>query len=366
MFKLLERSMGLADVATAAHDAASLSEVRDRIRRKILTWYVWMGLTLAVVESALNFIEGRHALGIALALFSLLIAVAALFIEKKPERSEFMGVLATFLMLLGGFVYIFESGFISYLSWSFIFIPVAFALQGVRRAVAWVCLLVALASVIFLAYPESPIGPVMLREWAISFVTVFLFALLFQFVREYYEGLVVRLNQRLETLATTDQLTNAYNRRMMENLLNHELDRQEADQEDGFSVVLFDLDHFKRINDTYGHQVGDQVLRSVADLARERVRPSDYFGRWGGEEFLVLSAGTNVATATEIAERLRVAIREHDFAHGDSLSASFGVSSLAQSDDLDSLVRRADNALYEAKARGRDCVVTASSQPEAS
>jgi|GEM_PF-2569892 len=352
--------MGLADVGTATHDAAALSAVRGQIRRKILRWYISFGLVLAAAESVLNFVEGRTYLGVAVAVYATLVLAAGLFIRRHPDRAEFIGVLATFLMLMGGLVYIFESGVISYLSWSFLFIPVAFALQGVERAVVWITLLIILSGAFYLMHPgQSPIEPVMLREWAISFLAVFLLTLLFQFVREYYEGLVARLNERLETLATTDQLTQAYNRRMMENLLEHELSRQSASSPVGVSVILFDLDHFKSVNDTYGHLVGDDVLRAVASIARERVRPSDYFGRWGGEEFLVLSAGTTITTAAEIAERLREAIEGHAFKHGDQVTASFGVSSLVPGDDLDSLVRRADDALYEAKSKHRNRVVVA-------
>jgi diguanylate cyclase (GGDEF)-like protein len=292
--------------------------------------------------------------------FGGLVVVAAAMVPRHPERAEFLGVLATFTLLLFGLVYIFESGVTYYVSWSFVFIPIAFALQGVRRAVVWIVLLIALAGLFLLLHPGPvPLEPVMLREWAVSYLVVFGIALVFQFVREYYEGLVARLNQRLEQLATTDQLTEAYNRRMMESLLGRELERNAAAVDAGFSVILFDLDHFKRVNDEHGHLVGDAVLRRVADIARERVRPSDFFGRWGGEEFLVLSAGTTLRTAAEIAERLRAAIAEHEFEHGDRVTASFGVSSLLPGDDLDSLIRRADDALYEAKAKDRNCVALA-------
>lgn len=350
--------MGLADIGTAAQDASELRAVRGHIRRKVLVWYVTMGLVLAVAEAILNFVEGRPFLGISLTCYGVMLVGCAMLIDKHPSRAEFVGVLATFLLLLVGLVYIFESGVISYLSWSFIFIPVAFALQGVEHAVKWTLALLGFAGLFYVLYPgESPLEPVMAREWSISYLAVFALALLFQFVRQYYEGLVASLNVRLETLATTDQLTQAYNRRMMETLLSNELERQGG--EHGVSVILFDLDHFKLINDTHGHLVGDTVLRVVADLSRERVRGNDYFGRWGGEEFLILSAGTAIDAAAEIAERLRSALADHPFDNGMQVTASFGVSSLVPSDDLDGLIRRADDALYEAKARGRNCVVVA-------
>lgn len=176
-----------------------------------------------------------------------------------------------------------------------------------------------------------------------------------------------RLMSRLERLATTDELTGTVNRRHFMDMAKRELDRAKRSG-DPLSVALFDLDHFKLINDQYGHGAGDAALVAVCDACRTVLRSSDLFCRYGGEEFVILFPETDPRSAMEIAERLRRRIEGVVLASGNAqlkVTASFGVagsdgtlfSSLAE------FLKAADGAMYEAKEQGRNAVCLSIPKP---
>jgi diguanylate cyclase len=165
----------------------------------------------------------------------------------------------------------------------------------------------------------------------------------------------------LAELASRDELTGLFNRRHMSELLaQHLMACKRAG--DGFAVALVDLDHFKHINDTHGHAVGDSVLRAFAEQAGAAMRVSDTIGRWGGEEFLVIYSGSNAHEAAQGAARLRerVAAAAVTIPGGQPLrfTVSIGLTEHAPFESVDALVERADRAMYQAKSQGRDRVVT--------
>jgi diguanylate cyclase (GGDEF)-like protein len=125
------------------------------------------------------------------------------------------------------------------------------------------------------------------------------------------------------------------------------------------SVVLLDIDHFKTINDTFGHDIGDNVLIEVSALLKGQLRAADTLGRWGGEEFLIVANSTDAAEVNRMAERLRAALAGHEFPHAGQITASFGVATSLPHDTPESLVKRADQALYQAKQGGRNRVEAA-------
>ena len=167
------------------------------------------------------------------------------------------------------------------------------------------------------------------------------------------------LEARLKEQVATDPLTGLHNRRSYEMLFQRELKRR---QRYGGSLSLFvlDLDHFKQINDTFGHSAGDRALQALAELCRKQLRDADIIGRLGGEEFVVMLPGTALAEAVPVAERLREQIAEMEFEtpHGSfRMTATIGLAALLAGDQgFDELVRRADDALYRGKAGGRNQV----------
>jgi len=164
-------------------------------------------------------------------------------------------------------------------------------------------------------------------------------------------------NDTISRLAATDELTRLSNRRSFNESLAAALSAARR-HEFALSLVMIDLDHFKNINDTFGHSEGDLILKAFADLLREMIRTEDVAARWGGEEFIIILPHTPREAAAALAERIRIAFEQHSVnAKPVTLSASFGVVQLQEGDDVDNLIRRADDALYRAKHEGRNQVV---------
>ncbi|AYH41808.1 diguanylate cyclase [Azoarcus sp. DN11] len=164
-----------------------------------------------------------------------------------------------------------------------------------------------------------------------------------------------RDEQELLRLATTDVLTGCYNRGYLQRLLALEIDRARRHGA-ALSLLMYDLDHFKHINDTWGHGAGDQVLACSAAVVRDTIRRTDTLARWGGEEFMVLSPHTSATDARVLGERVQQALRDHPTPPAGVVTASVGVVTLRPEDDADTLLKRADDLMYRAKQAGRDHV----------
>lgn len=162
--------------------------------------------------------------------------------------------------------------------------------------------------------------------------------------------------KRIEELSITDRLTGLFNRLKLDEVFAKEIQRSTR-YHTPFSVVLLDIDRFKNVNDTYGHQVGDMVLQELALILKTNVRSEDLVGRWGGEEFLLLLPNTTLDSAMILAEKLRRSTEAHAFSEVGKCTASFGVASFVTGDSEKNLMARADDALYRAKAQGRNRVI---------
>lgn len=162
--------------------------------------------------------------------------------------------------------------------------------------------------------------------------------------------------KKVELLAITDYLTGANNRQSFENTLIHEIEISKR-YDTTLSLILFDIDHFKHINDTYGHDIGDNVLIELVGVVKKNIRLSDMMARWGGEEFAVLLPRTGITEAKIVAEKIRLAIANHHFGNPPHVTASFGVVEFGHQDSKKSIVKRADEGLYKAKENGRNRVV---------
>lgn len=162
--------------------------------------------------------------------------------------------------------------------------------------------------------------------------------------------------EELERTSMTDPLTGAWNRRYLDAAMAAEIERS-ARQGQPLAAVLYDIDHFKRVNDALGHAAGDVALREFAALLRSQRRASDLLCRWGGEEFLVLMPGTNIEEAVAAAGRARAAVEACEFACG-RITVSAGVAELASSESAQSFFERLDRLLYRAKGAGRNRVAS--------
>ena len=156
-----------------------------------------------------------------------------------------------------------------------------------------------------------------------------------------------------EALATIDQLTRLKNRAAMNSSLGSEIERSER-YGGAFGLVVFDVDHFKGINDNYGHATGDVVLLHIAETINRVIRRTDVFGRWGGDEFVLIAPGTGAAGCRALAEKIRMAVERTPAPGGMVATISVGVAGFVRGDSGASLLARADEALYEAKRGGRN------------
>ncbi len=236
--------------------------------------------------------------------------------------------------------------------WAYVMPPLVMAMAGPAWGLgaSGVILLVLLA-MLRLAPPDLPQGPPTFSI-ATSYLTTILLAWL-------YEKARLDRERELAWLSTHDDLTGALNRRAFREAVRAALD----DLRRSFrpvSVVLIDVDHFKAINDTWGHAAGDAVLQCIADAARGNLGPDDDFGRLGGDEFAVLCRGPTSSPdgqgAAAIAGRIRRDVEALEFAFGARATVTLGVAEAWEGDTVDSLLARADRALYAAKRAGRNAV----------
>jgi len=164
-----------------------------------------------------------------------------------------------------------------------------------------------------------------------------------------------RMEDELQRLAITDNLTQAYNRTKYEEVIKREIERTKRSSTP-LSIAMFDIDHFKKVNDAYGHDVGDYVLKTLSQIVKKKIRDIDYLIRWGGEEFIVIALDTDLRGTEMMAEKIRHAIGNYSFDKVGRVTVSFGVTQFKQEETEDSFIKRADDALYQAKEKGRNRV----------
>jgi len=236
---------------------------------------------------------------------------------------------------------------------------IAFFLLGIQRGLKVTApfLLITIGYIVWFA-PGWPSYTINLP--AFFNITCALFAVLT--IARHYEksraeafAFLAERNTELQRIAITDRLTQLHNRSYLDDALEHEIKRAQREQSP-LSVLILDTDHFKVLNDSYGHLVGDQVLIELSALLREQIRSSDILGRWGGEEFMIITPNTDQKGAIELAEKIRLATAKKRYTEDKlHLTISVGVTQLLDHDTLISIVQRADEGLYQAKHDGRDC-----------
>lgn len=165
----------------------------------------------------------------------------------------------------------------------------------------------------------------------------------------------VKMEKKLQRLANTDSLTGLYNRYRMNEELKKEIDRASR-YNNTFALIMIDIDYFKTVNDTYGHDVGDYVLRELSNILSKLIRESDCFGRWGGEEFLIIAPTINQEQLIKFANKLKEAIAANTFNYVSSLTISVGATLFHKNDRKETVLKRVDEALYHSKKEGRNRV----------
>ncbi len=197
------------------------------------------------------------------------------------------------------------------------------------------------ANNIWFLYSTGTLQFTFIFRWLNSFASLSMATLLIQ-----------RMGVLQQSYASTDSLTGLLNRRTLYQLLARETERS-ARYRKPFSIVLFDIDHFKQVNDTHGHLAGDTVLRGISKSVSQAIRQMDYLGRWGGEEFLLILPETDTESARCLAERICQMLRKSRYGKIDHVTASFGITTFRNGCSLEEMLHEADRAMYQAKQNGR-------------
>lgn len=291
----------------------------------MLSWFLIGFLLLIIKKSSLRTIEHITLGLVPIILFIYLRHI--LFVEIPQEE-------------------ILDSG--TFLFWApFLFIAIFVSLPKKEALIYALSIQTVNLFMTFFAYWQFEYDEATTRILFNFFISQYVFI----FAMFYFQGLfkVFLKNQELEDIASTDYLTGLPNRRKIDQILNKQFRNGKA-----FSIILLDIDHFKAINDKYGHDIGDSVLKEISSLLSAHKKDQHFLGRWGGEEFImIVTGGTN---AEEEAERIRSIIEAQLFMDVQTVTASFGIAAYEQGDDKRSLLNRADSALYLSKENGRNRV----------
>ncbi|MGB3211810.1 MAG: GGDEF domain-containing protein [Desulforhopalus sp.] len=357
----------------------------ERTRLQHYTIFLLAGIPTMVIFGLVNLCCGNHLLCVLIFLSGAGL-LTGLFVLRNGRDARivyriniaFFGFLIIFMLMLGG-----EDG--SKILWMYTFPLIAFFLFGKGEGLIWSAIILLATLILFWGPVQSLALYPYASEFKIRFITTYLIVssitYWFEYSRYNYRLGIEEKNRNLEEekdrlrfeinnrerlekelrrLASTDPLTGAANRRHFMEMVGREFDRFRRHRH-GMALAMMDIDHFKMVNDTHGHPVGDEVLQLLVKKSHTFLRTSDLIGRLGGEEFGVLLVETNLEGANLVAERLcrkiskvRLSVDGGEVA----ITVSIGIANVSEDDEsLESIMKRADKALYLAKARGRNRVV---------
>lgn len=327
---------------------------------RLLTWLSLMGIAFLIGIGSKAWFSGHTTHACVLWAFAIVLSASVILFTRFGNRS----VQKTSLLLLVGFLftYLIASGGESNTGplWFYVLPPLLFYLTNLKAGTA-ILLFCCLIAVIVFQFPSMPlVYAEYSTDFKIRFFATLTFESIFCFVLEASRLKVrndlVKLAETYERAARTDELTKLSNRRDMHNRLSIEFSRYQRSGHH-FSIALIDLDLFKNINDQFGHDAGDEVLREFSKLIGTVIRQTDVASRWGGEEFLILLPDTSLLQALALAERLRAEVARTPFISKGTrmpVTISAGVCSIAKTGSIRDLLKQADIHLYNAKEDGRN------------
>ncbi|WP_353157485.1 GGDEF domain-containing protein [Salinisphaera shabanensis] len=325
-------------------------------RRPIMQFLLTLTAVFGVLFAVLNYRQADYGL-MALEIVMSVFALPLLTVVSRTQRLQ-LWIVVFLLAFFGVMMYALTTAKVvpTVFAWVLLIPILSYLLLGRWLGACFAGFFLSASGVIFFSQYGFELGYTELRSVAnvvLVSICIFGFSHVYETSREHAES-------RLRAMALTDPLTGLPNRARLREVFEAGLSRYERHSAP-MALLMLDLDHFKDVNDRYGHDAGDAVLRFVAQVMRARLRPSDMACRIGGEEFCVVLVDTNRAQAIKAAEDLCGQVRTQRCIHRGheiSLSTSIGIAEIGVDGiDLDRLLRVADKRLYEAKTRGRDCVV---------
>lgn len=337
--------------------------------------FFFITLLISTMSATTNTLLGAGVLGVILQHTYNLVCVVILFIPKQKRMQIYKPHLILTTHVYLPFMFFQTAGYqgtsLLFVSLGLFLLCIVFS-KGLRTILLVTCgLIFAACSLLEYNYPQlvTPFqGPqAQLIDLLVAMLVTFSgMSALAVYVSKYFQGETNRIeqlmkelafkNKELEQSAIQDALTGVYNRRFLSDFLKRELESC-ANSDNHIYVLMMDIDFFKKVNDTYGHGTGDEVLKAFAKKMQENLRTSDVVARYGGEEFVAILHIENSDEAYMIAERLRLAVQAMDFRYGMKITASTGITRSRIGDSVESILERADTYLYQAKQTGRNKVV---------
>lgn len=335
----------------------------------IINLFAAVGLSITLVLSLSALSRAEYWLGFSLMTASATFYASHLFLRIKRLKNGYR-ISANCLMicLMSLMVFLVYSGGAKNTGplWIYLVPPVALFLGGLKKGLRDLAAFTLVISVLMF-FPEDKL---MMAVYSFefktrllySFLTVVFLSAVYEYSRQQSYLQIQDLSDRFEEQARRDPLTGLPNRRGMREHLEYEKARNIRSKQN-MTLLLCDLDHFKRINDTLGHEAGDRVLKQISDTFNRSLRKQDIVARWGGEEFLFMLPETNAHEGFILAEKIRNKVLNSDFHHNNqkiSCTISMGVSEVAQEQTIDDAINQADHFLYQAKEQGRNLTLPAS------
>lgn len=300
----------------------------------------------------------------------LLCIASCIYISVTNKITAPILLMSGYLFVMYGYflwVGITDNNSILYYFWV---IPVMVICLNTRLGAVLSLIFIVMLIVLFLPpvyeHMAVELSPGYRLRFILTMACVYIVSAVAEYYLHYMFKSIFNINRQLEQYSLTDALTGQGNRRNFINQFQR-LHAMQLRSGEAFSIVMADLDHFKRVNDTHGHLRGDEVLCFVADTLAQSLRQQDSLYRWGGEEFIILLPGTSIQQGEIVAQRMRQAIAETSFNRGSlsiNLTASFGVYTVSTAQPMHEHIRNTDILLYQAKASGRNRVISAINAPE--
>tara|TARA_R110002153_G_scaffold13189_4_gene49304 strand:- start:1818 stop:2906 length:1089 start_codon:yes stop_codon:yes gene_type:complete len=333
----------------------------------IANLFSFIGYVLAFLMGVSAFIRQDWILGSVLLIACLIFFSSHLILRSKRITNPYnvsANLVTSSLMLL--MVYLVYTGGVNGTGplWIYIVPPVVLFFGGLRKGTRNLGLFVLVISILMF-YPNNEwLGTSYTFEFKsrllYSFLTVSCLFALYEYVRQNSFQRIKEMSQKYEKQAMRDPLSGLLNRRGMRERLQNEFERSQRYKND-LTVMMCDIDHFKVVNDQYGHDKGDDVIKNLGAIFESCLRKNDSLARWGGEEYLLLLPETNGDQGMQLAEKLRRKIAETQYKHDDktfSVTISIGLHQIAATDTINQAITKADTNLYKAKKQGRNrCII---------
>lgn len=319
-----------------------LNEI-EKYRTSIRLYLTSLGALAALGFSFLQYFNQQYTVSF-LALMCAIHFAAVVYILVKEKRYLWQGR-GYAIVLSFSLLHVIANHPEYGIFWAYVMITYIFVLMNIKEALIVSIIFTSLTFYFISSFFSTP---VLIRVYA-TITLVWMFGFLYSF-------LIEKLLTKVNSLVTHDPLTNTLNRHTFYTSIDNALSASHRYKTPA-SLFIFDLDFFKKINDSYGHQVGDRILKSVSAVVQNRLRDTDQLFRYGGEEFAVLLAHTDQTQAFQLADEIRKLVKSENYVLPEPITISGGVSQVNGSDDVSTWIERTDKALYEAKSKGRNKII---------